>query len=824
MTAQPVRLGTTVHPPTWSLVEDASALTGKGPAEWLGLAQQWGPRLPLPGHGETLARWELLASAGAVDLGLARTLEPHVDALAILAESGVEVADAGAGATWGVYAAEGPPPRLEARDAGQGWRLNGTKPWCSLAAHVSHALVTAWVGDDARGLFAVALRQDGVTVEDVRWVSRGLTSVVSGPISCADTPVQAVGSPGWYLRRDGFAWGGMGVAAVWYGAAVALARRLRRPGFRRSPDQLYLAHLGAVDVALTGARATLARAAVEVDDGRAGGADGELLAFRVRGVVADAVERVLGHLDHALGPGPLTQDEEHARRVADLRVYVRQHHAEHDDAALGTRLALDPDDPGDGRPGRPERLVRRDRGVRCTPARGSLVSRQFRHDGPGTTAAEWVQRPEWTTVPVWDPLEGHEGTARPERVLVVAAHPDDESLGAGGLVACFRRAGTPVTVVVATAGENSHPRSPTTTPTALGERRRDEAERAWAALGGDDGALAVWDLPDGGLAAREKELTGRLVEVVGDGRATLLLAPYPEDGHPDHDAVGRAAERAAYRTGAALAHYPVWLWHHADPVDVPWHRMRRLLLTPADRDAKVRAIACHRSQVEPLSDGPGDETLLGPSLLEHFTGPEETFVLGRPHDEALDDLHGEHDDPWGTTTRWYEHRKRGLVLAALPRRRYERGLDLGCSTGTLTVDLAGRCDTLVAVDSSPRALATAATRTQGLPQVELRRGDLSSELPEGHFDLVVLSEAGYFLSPVALDRLIDRVARALTADGCLVLAHWRHPIAGWPLTGPDVHARFAGATGIPPVATRHVERDVEIVVHAPGTALPDPYG
>ncbi|MDQ2757123.1 MAG: PIG-L family deacetylase [Actinomycetota bacterium] len=447
------------------------------------------------------------------------------------------------------------------------------------------------------------------------------------------------------------------------------------------------------------------------------------------------------------------------------------------------------------------------------------MTRPFRHDGAGTTALEWVRRPEWAEVPLWNPL----GADRPERVVVVAAHPDDESLGAGGVIAMIRAAGIPVTLVVATAGERSHPRSPTITATALAGQRRSEAEQAWAALGGDAGELTIWDLPDGSLAAQENEATSRLVEVLGDGRATLLLAPYLEDGHSDHDALGRAAQRAAYRTGAILLHYPVWLWHHADPGEVPWGRLRRVALAAFDRNAKARAVACHRSQIAPLSDRPRDETLLSPSLIEHFTGPHETFILGQARDDALDDLHSEHVDPWGTTTRWYEARKRRLLLAMLPRPRFAQALDLGCSTGTLTVDLAERCDKLVAVDSSPRALEAAASRTRGLPNVELRLGDLSAELPEGNFDLVVLSEAGYFLSPVALDQLIAGITHVLTADGCLVLAHWRHPISGWPLSGPDVHTRFAQARGLPPVAERYLEGNVEIVVHAHETTLPDPH-
>lgn len=301
----------------------------------LDLAGTLGTRLPRPGGGRTLELWEALATLGAADLTVARAVEPHLDALAILAEAGLDPATlAGPDATWGVFAAEGPGVRLEER----GLRLTGTKPWCSLAPSLSHALVTAWCGDDARRLYAVELGHEGVAVADVAWVARGLVKVPSGPVTFEAVPAEPVGAPGWYLERPGFAWGGVGVAAVWLGGAVGVARLLLDAAGSRDPDQIALMHLGAVDAALTSARALLAAAARAVDDGRAVGRDGAMLALRVRQVVAQTVEVVLLHADHAMGPGPLALDEEHARRVADLRLYVRQEHAERDQAALGRHL------------------------------------------------------------------------------------------------------------------------------------------------------------------------------------------------------------------------------------------------------------------------------------------------------------------------------------------------------------------------------------------------------------------------------------------------------------------------------------------------------
>ncbi len=163
--------------------------------------------------------------------------------------------------------------------------------------------------------------------------------MVSGPIDLLDCPARPVGPDGWYLDRPGFGWGGIGVAACWFGGAVGIARTLREPALgAREPDQIAQMHVGAVDVAMTSARSVLDHAAVAVDRGRARGADGALLAARVRSVVARTAEEVISRVGHCLGPAPLARDERHARRVADLELYLRQHHAERDEAAVGRRV------------------------------------------------------------------------------------------------------------------------------------------------------------------------------------------------------------------------------------------------------------------------------------------------------------------------------------------------------------------------------------------------------------------------------------------------------------------------------------------------------
>ena len=440
---------------------------------------------------------------------------------------------------------------------------------------------------------------------------------------------------------------------------------------------------------------------------------------------------------------------------------------------------------------------------------------RFDHGEGGTPAAAW--RPE-IDERAWPPVDL--GGLR--RVVVVAAHPDDETLGAGGLVAHAHRLGLEVDVVVATRGEACHPRSPTHTPRQLAALRVDELDAAVAVLSPGT-RPAVLGLPDGAVAEHEEDLVDRLVTRVGDGRGTLVVATWRGDGHPDHEAVGRAAAVTAARTGARLLEYPVWFWHWGTPGDAPWEAGQRLDLDETTRQTKRSAVAAHRTQVRPLSPAPGDEVLLTPGFLEHFEAPYEVFWGLPAGDDALDALHRGDEDPWGVDTRWYERRKRDLLLAVLPRRRFRRAVEVGCSTGALAEALADRCDSLVAMDSSPVAVAAATQRLAGHDHVEVLHGSVPGDWHRagaGH-DLVVLSEVGYFLCPAALEELGRHIRDGLPADGVVVLCHWRHEISGWPLDGPDVHARLAGS-GLPPVVAEYRDRDVEILVLTGVDQLPDP--
>ncbi|MDT0301881.1 class I SAM-dependent methyltransferase [Streptomonospora wellingtoniae] len=175
-------------------------------------------------------------------------------------------------------------------------------------------------------------------------------------------------------------------------------------------------------------------------------------------------------------------------------------------------------------------------------------------------------------------------------------------------------------------------------------------------------------------------------------------------------------------------------------------------------------------------------------------------------------------DPWGFATRWYERRKRALTVASLPRERYGRAFEPGCSTGALTRELAARCDALLAWERVAAAAGRAERALAGTAHVRVRRGSVPWEWPEASFDLVVLSELLYYFGDADLRRLLDRAAGSLLPGGDLVAVHWRHPAPDHARSGDDAHRALAAHGGIAPTAS-HVEADFLLDVY---TAGPDP--
>jgi LmbE family N-acetylglucosaminyl deacetylase len=231
-------------------------------------------------------------------------------------------------------------------------------------------------------------------------------------------------------------------------------------------------------------------------------------------------------------------------------------------------------------------------------------------DAPGTSEAEWRAWPGLGALPVLDYGDWHS-------VVVIAAHPDDEVLGVGGLLSLLAAQGVRLRLVAVTDGEASHP-GIADVP-ALVARRVSETESALSALGARATEIVRLGMPDTGLASREGELAEALKEAAAGFQ--VCLAPWEADVHADHEAAGRAAAAAGLRP----YFYPIWTWHWARPGDarLPWSAALRIPLSPPDRARKRAAIDRFGSQLEPR--GAGLDAVLPPGIVAHFTREQEVL-------------------------------------------------------------------------------------------------------------------------------------------------------------------------------------------------------
>jgi LmbE family N-acetylglucosaminyl deacetylase len=469
----------------------------------------------------------------------------------------------------------------------------------------------------------------------------------------------------------------------------------------------------------------------------------------------------------------------------------------------------------------------------------------FSHVDAGTPEADW-QAAGIDRLPVLaaDVLRG-----RGCQLVVAAAHPDDESLGAAGLIHSSLARGADVTVLLCTAGEASHPDSPTYSAADLRRLRLAEFRAAMQALEASAQAQAQaqaqdtstdgprsgrleWQflgIPDGMVGQHADALDAAFAKALEGHAQAVVAAPYRQDGHPDHEAVGRAAARSATAHRADLLEFPIWYWHWADPeAETSWTNWKALPLSGEDAAAKQLALSSHVSQTQPLSTEAGDEALLSETFQEHFDRGVEIFEwtpagpAGSEHAAHIfDRLYRSDPDPWNYLSSWYERRKRAVTLAALPAERYGRALEVGCSIGVLTAELADRCAHLIAVDASEVALEKAHARLAAADNVELVRAELPHGWPEQAtrgIDLVVVSEMAYYLTRPELQDLLQRIRGALRPGGHLLLCHWLHPTDGWELDGEQVHTIVKESSGWDVIAL-HRERDFLLeVLQAPERA------
>ncbi|MFE5141301.1 SAM-dependent methyltransferase [Streptomyces fagopyri] len=169
-------------------------------------------------------------------------------------------------------------------------------------------------------------------------------------------------------------------------------------------------------------------------------------------------------------------------------------------------------------------------------------------------------------------------------------------------------------------------------------------------------------------------------------------------------------------------------------------------------------------------------------------------------------------DPWHLAERWYDRRKYHLTVAALPRPRYVRAFEPGCSVGVLTGLLAARCDALLSTDRIASAVRATGQRTAGSDQVTVRRMTVPEQWPEGSFDLVVLSELLYYFDSATRTQFLKQSVESLDEGGHLVTVHWNHPVAEHTCTGRDIAGYLDTMVELRKLA-RYDDPDFTLTIH-----------
>jgi LmbE family N-acetylglucosaminyl deacetylase len=238
----------------------------------------------------------------------------------------------------------------------------------------------------------------------------------------------------------------------------------------------------------------------------------------------------------------------------------------------------------------------------------------------GTAEHEWQACPQLQALPE---LELCHLVPPRSRAVILAPHPDDETLGCGGLIARLATMMRNITVIAISDGEGSHPPS-SALATDLPRLRAAESADAMRCLGAEHIEVLRAGIADGRIERHRDQLKAWLIRHLQP--TDILFAPWRLDGHPDHEAVGNLAVEIEHELGCKLIEVPIWGWHWADPQgrSIPWGRARKLAFDPATEWKKRRALRCYHSQIE--RDGERDEVLPAP-VLAHFVRPYEVFFV-----------------------------------------------------------------------------------------------------------------------------------------------------------------------------------------------------
>ena len=243
--------------------------------------------------------------------------------------------------------------------------------------------------------------------------------------------------------------------------------------------------------------------------------------------------------------------------------------------------------------------------------------------GAGTAPEAWAEWAGFSSMPA---IAAAQLVPPDHRAVIVAPHPDDEILGCGGLLHLLGELGRRLTLVAVTDGDGSHPDSSLWPASRLRNTRPLETREALRRLRLERASVTRLALPDGQVSAQEEALEQRLLDLLTP--QDVVFVTWRLDGHPDHEATGRATLAACQQRGARCIEVPIWTWHWASPGDtrVPWERAQRLALDADVLALKKHAVNAFGSQLS-ADPSTGQGPILPPAVVARLTRPWEVYLL-----------------------------------------------------------------------------------------------------------------------------------------------------------------------------------------------------
>ena len=709
---------------------------------------------------------DLLFEMGRGDISVGRIFEGHINALLLIDTFGtseqkeIYFRHAAQGNLFGVWNTE--KERLVLNSNGEDFTLKGAKIFCTGALNLQFAIVTANIeGKDQ--MLVVPLNSAFLKEDWSMWNPIGMRSTVSCRIDFSGTNIlknQFLGKYDDYYREPYFSWGAARFSAVQAGGAQSILDKvmdaLTISG--RAGDPYQKMRLGKMAILMETAKLWIANAEKVQENKHSWSSSQSMVNYAnmMRSIVLDICEEIISLAEKSVGLKGTMINHPLEKPVRDLRVYLKQAGP---DAALA------------------------DVGVFMTNKHsGHIDSKQLL--GAPLIATEQLGKQMGTS-------------------LVLAPHPDDESLGCGGLIQYLVSQNEQVYVCLVTSGDASHPNSIKYAAEKLADLREKEAIAACKFLGIDATHIIFLRAPDSlleNLKHKEKfSLILKLAKILEELKISSLILPWRRDPHPDHKESYELGRRAVeiFENDIQLIEYPIWLWKNSQIEDWPIRGEVAVFRLDIQEmlPKKIKAIYAHKSQTSDLIQDDPEGFILNEDLLAPFFTPFEFYFFEKNKEmpslseDYFDALYSNNSDPWNFRSSAYEKQKYETINAFLKDRTYKNGLELGCSIGIHTSYLAAHCDNLLAIDISEEAIITA-KNSNDLPNVHFEKMDMIKDFPKGPFQFISMCELGYYFNRETLMSLYTDISENLSENGNLLMVHWTSYVREYPLNGNSVHELF----------------------------------